>query len=275
MKYFSIENWKTQDGDPRMVKMGIHAILWLFIISALIVQFPFGTVGAGERGVRLQWDAVTGDIEGEGLYFKVPFIQKVKIMDIKIQKEQTMAGAASKDLQTVTTEIALNFHIKSDKVASIYQEVGREYKEKIIDPVIQESVKASTAMFTAEELITKREQVREEIKLLLREKLETRGIIIDEFNIVSFEFSEAFDNAIENKVMAEQNAFAAKNKLEQIKFEAEQKIAEAKGKAEAMNIEAQALLKNTQMLELRALEKWNGQLPQYMGSGSIPFIQIK
>jgi regulator of protease activity HflC (stomatin/prohibitin superfamily) len=134
-------------------------------------------------------------------------------------------------------------------------------------------VKASTAKFTAEELITKRELVREDIKTQLRDRLKP-NIDVEEFNIVNFRFSKVFNEAIENKVTAEQQALAARNKLEQIKFEAEQKVAEAKGKAEAITIESNALRSNPQILELRALEKWNGALPQVTGSGGVPFINL-
>jgi len=138
---------------------------------------------------------------------------------------------------------------------------------------MQEAIKASTAKFTAEELITKRELVRDEIKEVLKTRLKTQNILVDEFNIVNFEFSKNFNDAIEAKVTAEQQALAAKNKLEQIKFEADQKIAEARGKAEAMTIESNALRSNPQILELRALEKWNGTLPQVTG-GATPFINL-
>ena len=245
----------------------ILALLFLYWLS------PFGTIAAGERGVHLRFTAVTGQVHGEGLYFLIPLIDSVQTMDIKVQKEEVKSDAASKDLQTVHSVAALNFHIDPDKVAKIYQELGLSYKDRIIDPSLQEAVKASTAKFTAEELITRRESVREDIKAQLTIRLQTRGILVDEFNIVNFEFSKVFNDAIEAKVTAEQQALAAKNKLEQIKFEADQKVAEARGKAEAMTIESNALRSNPQILELRALEKWNGILPQ-VTSGGIPLINL-
>lgn len=249
----------------------------LFAAGALILLLilnPFGTVGAGERGVLLRFSAVTGKIYNEGLYFRWPLIEQVVLMDIKVQKNQVEATAASKDLQTVHSDVAFNFHISPNSVASIYQEVGIDYNQRIIAPTLQESVKASTAKFTAEELITKRELVRNEAKTALREKLEPRGIIVDEFNIVNFSFSNTFNSAIEAKVTAEQSALAARNKLEQIKFEADQRIAEARGKAEAIRVESEALRSNPAILELRALEKWDGVLPQVTGS-SVPFINLQ
>jgi len=244
------------------------AILLLFWLS------PFGTIAAGERGVHLRFTAVTGRTFGPGLYFRIPLIESVQPMDIKIQKEEMKSDAASKDLQTVHIVVALNYHLDPEKAAKIYQEVGLQYKERIIDPAMQEAVKASTAKFTAEELITKRELVREDIKTQLRARLQERDLIVDEFNIVNFDFSRVFNEAIEAKVTAEQQALAAKNKLEQIKFEAEQRVAEARGKAEAITIESNALRSNPQILELRALEKWNGILPQ-VTSGAVPFINLK
>jgi len=249
------------------IAVAIVALILLFWLS------PFGTIAAGERGVHLRFTAVTGKVFGEGLYFLIPLIEKVQMMDVKVQKYEMKSDAASKDLQTVHSVVALNFHIDPERVANMYQDVGLQFGDRIIDPAMQEAIKASTAKFTAEELITKREMVRDEIKAQLTARLSSRNLIVDEFNIVNFEFSKNFNDAIEAKVTAEQQALAAKNKLEQIKFEADQKVAEARGKAEAITIESNALKSNPQILELRALEKWNGTLPQVTG-GAIPFINL-
>ena len=261
-------------GD-QLKKYGMIAAGIILLLLVILIGSPIGTVGAGERGVQLRFDAVTGHVFGEGLYFRWPLVERVIKLDIKVQKEQVDATAASKDLQTVNSNVALNFHLNPDTVAKIYQEVGVDYKIRIIDPTLQEAVKAVSAKFTAEELITRRESVRDEVKVLLHSKLDPRGIAVDEFNIVNFGFSSAFNSAIEAKVTAEQSALAAKNKLEQIKFEADQRIAEALGKAEAMRVESNALRSNPQILELRALEKWDGVLPQVTGAGGTPFINIQ
>ena len=266
----STEEWHL----PKGFNWGRFLIIG-FLVLIILIANPFGTIGAGERGILLRFSAVTGRIYGEGLYFRWPLIERVITIDTKIQKEQAEASAASKDLQTVHSDVAVNFHIDPSKSATIYQEVGIDYKQRLIDPTLQEAVKAITANFTAEELITKREIVKDQIKTLLHDKLEPRGILVDDFNIVDFGFSASFNSAIEAKVTAEQQALAAKNKLEQIKFEAEQNVAEAQGKAEAMKVESEALRANPQILELRALEKWNGVLPQVTGSGGIPFINIQ
>jgi regulator of protease activity HflC (stomatin/prohibitin superfamily) len=230
-----------------------------------LVFSAVGTVNAGERGVLIEFGAVTGHVYNEGLYFKIPFVQNVVKVDVKVQKNEETADASSKDLQMVNSRVALNYKVNPDMAADLYQTVGRNYVVRLIDPALQESVKAGTAKFTAEELITKRGEVREEIKKNLKDKLEPHGILVDEFNIVDFSFSTAFNHAIEEKVTAEQKALAAKNKLEQVKFEAEQKIAEARGRAEGIRIESEALKTNDKILQMRFIEAWDGKLPVVMG----------
>jgi regulator of protease activity HflC (stomatin/prohibitin superfamily) len=248
-------------------------ILILFVVVIPLFS-GFGTVGAGERGVRLRFSAVTGDILDEGLYFQIPFVDRVVTMSVQIEKNEASADAASKDLQSVSTTVAVNYHLDPTRVDSVYQEFRNEYQSRIIDPSIQEAVKSAIALYTAEELITKRTDVREAIKAKVQEKIEPNGIILDELNIVNFSFSKSFNVAIEKKVTAEQEAFAAQNKLEQVKFEAQQQIEEAKGKAEAIRIEAEALKKSPAVLQLRALEKWDGVLPKVTGE-SVPFINVQ
>jgi regulator of protease activity HflC (stomatin/prohibitin superfamily) len=258
------------DHKGKLEKLGALLIVLLIL---LVLGSSFGTVGAGERGIKLRFNALTGTVLGEGLYFVIPFIERVVIIDIKVQKEEADAQAASKDLQTVTSRIALNYSIDPAHAISLYQNIGIDYKSRVVDPTIQEAVKATTAKFTAEELITKREEVRDAIKGLLIEKLSDTGLKVEQLSIINFDFSESFNNAIEAKVTAEQNALAAKNKLDQVKYEAEQAIAEAKGKASALQIEAEAINTNPRIIELRAIEKWDGKLPQVTG-GATPFINI-
>lgn len=243
------------------------------LVAFMIIFGSFGTIGAGERGVLLQFGAVKDKVFGEGLYFKIPFVQKVVKMDVKIQKDEVAASASSKDLQIVTSKIALNYHLAPNSVNKIWQEIGKDYNVRIIAPTIQEAVKAVTAKFTAEELITKREKVKEQIKMNLAERLLVHAIIVDEFNIIDFFFSEAFNAAIEAKVTAEQLKLKADRDLERIIIEKEQMITAAEGKAQAILIEARALMANPKVVELRWIEKWNGEVPQYWGQAS-PFIGL-
>lgn len=263
--------FKMQTDAPNVAKTLRYIILAIIIV--FLIFDTLGTVGAGERGVLLQFGAVKDKVFDEGLYVKIPLVQRVKKMDVKIQKEQVNVSAASKDLQVVTSTIAINYHLNPETVNRMWQSVGAQYESRIIDPAIQEVVKATTALYTAEELITKREMVKEDIKLNIKERLAVHNIIVDEFNIVDFDFSSAFNAAIEAKVTAEQLKLKADRDLERIRVEAEQKIADARGKAEAIRIEAQALLQNKNVIELRWIEKWDGHVPTYWGQAS-PFIGL-
>ena len=211
----------------------------------------------------------------EGLHFKLPILQKVIKFDIKTQKDEVEISSASRDLQTVSANIAVNYHINSDSVSTIYTEIGLNYINRVLSPAVQESTKAATARYTAEELITKREEVRESIKRLLQEKVEDRGIIVEDVLITNFDFSDAFNSAIESKQIAEQNALAAKNKLEQAKYEAEQTVVTAKAQAEAIQIQTAAINSQggTDYVQLQAINKWNGIMPT-VTSGAIPFINM-
>lgn len=243
------------------------------IVALMIIFGVFGTIGAGERGILLQFGAVQDKVFGEGLYFKIPFVQSVVRMDVKTQKDEVPASASSKDLQMVTSKIALNYHPAPDSINKLWQEVGKNYNTRIIAPSIQEAVKATIAKFTAEELITRREEVKEQIKENLTNRLLENYVVVDGFNIIDFSFSEAFNIAIEAKVTAEQLKLKAERDLERIRIEKEQKISEAEGKARAIQIEAQALMANPKVVELRWIEKWDGKTPTYWG-GASPFIGI-
>jgi regulator of protease activity HflC (stomatin/prohibitin superfamily) len=255
----------------RAKRMGQY--IGIGIIVLLLALNSFGTVGAGERGVLLQFGAVKDTVFDEGLYIKLPFIHRVVKIDVRIQKDEVEASASSKDLQIVTSKIALNYHLDHDSVNEIWQEVGKNYNTRIISPSIQEAVKATTAQFTAEELITKREEVKTQIKENLAKRLLENNIIVDEFNIIDFFFSSAFNEAIEAKVTAEQLKLKAARDLERIVIEKEQQITQAEAKAQAIQIEAQALRANAQVVELRWIEKWDGKTPAYWGDAT-PFIGI-
>lgn len=253
---------------------------WIAIIGGLIFLFvilnPVTIVGAGQRGVVLQFGKVVRIVD-EGLSFRTPFVESVVKMDVKTQKHEAKANSASKDLQTINATVAVNYSLNPSFVGDIYKTIGKNFESTVIDPAIQESIKAATAQFTAEELVTKRATVRDNMETHIRERLGNRGIVIEAVNIVNFDFSESFDKSIEAKVVAEQDALASKNKLERIKYEAEQQIVSAKAQAETIRIQAEAI--NSQggadYVALQAIQKWNGVLPVQMIPGStVPFISL-
>src|SRR4030066_2468657 len=226
------------------------------IIGAILVFFlflsPWVQIGAGERGIVLNFGAVQKDVFEEGLHFRVPIMQKVATMDVKVQKSLTSAAASSSDLQEVSSEVALNYHVIPDKANVVYQSIGIHFKERIIDPAVQEVVKAVTAKYTAEELITKRPAVSDAMKATLTERLMLHNIAVDAFSIVGFSFSKIFMEAIESKQTAEQLALKAKRDLDRIKIEAEQKITAAKAEAESLRLQGAKISKD--LIELRKVE---------------------
>ncbi|MBU1423377.1 MAG: prohibitin family protein, partial [Bacteroidetes bacterium] len=211
------------------------------IIGAILVFFlflsPWVQIGAGERGVVLNFGAVQENVIGEGLHLRIPIMQRIAIMDVKVQKSLTSAAASSADLQEVSSEVALNYHVIPDKANIVYQSVGIYFKERIIDPAVQEVVKAVTAKYTAEELITKRPAVSEAMRANLAERLVAHNIEVDAFSIVGFSFSKIFMEAIESKQTAEQLALKSKRDLDRIKIEAEQKVTTARAEAEALRLQ--------------------------------------
>ncbi|HNS11438.1 MAG TPA: prohibitin family protein [Bacteroidia bacterium] len=255
-----------------------YLILGIVFLALMIIK-PWVQIGAGERGIVLNFGAVQDKVLDEGMHLRIPIMQEVVIMDVKIHKVVTDAASASSDLQDVALSVALNYHIIPDRANIVYQSIGVEFKERIIDPAIQEVMKAVTARYSAEELITKRPAVSAEMQEALKQRLLSSNISVDAFSIVSFNFSKIFTDAIEAKQTAEQNALKAKRDLDRIKVEAEQTITAATAEAEALRLQKMNI--SPDLIELRkieanlkAIEKWNGILPEVTGAGAVPFIGV-
>jgi regulator of protease activity HflC (stomatin/prohibitin superfamily) len=237
----------------------------------------FGTVPTGHRGIHLRWGAATGKVLGQGIYFVMPFVENVHKMSIQVKALHTKAAAASKDLQNVSTEVTLNYSVEPDKASTLFNDVGAQYEKTIIEPAVLEAVKATTANYNAENLITERSLVKDVLYDRLSTRLTAHGILVDAVSITDFTFSPEFTQAIELKVTATQNALAAENNLKKVQFEAEQAIAKAKGEAEAIRIQVMAIQQQggKDYVALKAIERWDGKLPSYMlGSNTMPFITI-
>jgi prohibitin 2 len=271
-----------EEGRSRKRMLIAVPLIIILLVSALILSQGVVIVPAGTRGVVLTWGSVTG-VLGEGLHFVMPLAQQVVFMDVTIQKVETYESTASKDLQEVTTTIAVNYRISPDHAGEIYQTLRKEYETRVIQPNIEESIKATTALFEAEELITKRESVKLTFHDILTERLGDYHIEILSVSIVDFQFSEDFAKAIEAKVTAQQKALEAKNKLEQIRYEAQQQVINAEAEANATILRAQAnalsieLIKaalTDEYLKYIAIQKWDGKMPYFFGGDVLPFIQI-
>lgn len=249
----------------------------IFIILSVLLLSVY-KIDAGERGVLLTFGKANSNEMNEGIHFKIPFAQTVEIFEVRTQKIETTADSASKDLQDVQTVTALNYHIDPENTVLLYTKIGKDYTKRIIDPAIQETVRSVSARFNANELVTRRSEVRMEMAKALSERLSKYYIVVDDFNIVNFQFSAAFDEAIEAKVTAEQLKLKADMDLERIKVEAEQTIAAARAEAEALKLQKEQItpdLIKLREIEARiaAIEKWNGIMPTVTG-GVVPFIEV-
>lgn len=276
----------NRDGSS---KSGFKGVKWIIIaVAAVLLAANAATiVPAGSTGVVLTLGKVSDTSFQEGFHLKVPFIQQVEDMSNKIQVYETPASAVSKDLQTVSSTIAVNYRLVSDQSANMYKNVGVDYQTILITPVVQECMKAATAKYTAEQLITERTAVGDEVKTSLDAKLNSYGIYIEKFNIVNFDFSTEFNTAIEAKQVAEQNLLKTKTEQEQAlvisNTDAEKKVIAAKADAEAILAQAQAQADANKLLEeslsdkviaYEQIQKWDGQMPKVVGSDSNMLIDI-
>jgi regulator of protease activity HflC (stomatin/prohibitin superfamily) len=242
------------------------------------ISSSIGLIRTGERGVVLRFGAMTGKVLNEGLYMVAPVIDTVEIMSVQVNAYPAEASAASRDMQEVHTNVTLNYQLDVLKVGEIYRDMRRDYVERVVAPSIQEAVKAATAMYNAEELVGQRESVRMKIKDILTNKLQTQyGICVRDISITNFNFSEKFNEAIERKATAVQDAETAKRNLEKVKMEQQAQIEIAKAQAESLRLQKQNV--TTELIKLRQIdaqmkmiEKWDGKFPQVMAGGNTPLM---
>ena len=262
--------------ENKFAKKTIAIIVGL-IVAIIIFVMSIVTIQSQQVGVVTRFGAVNGTV-GEGLHLINPFTSDVVKMPISTQKEDVPAAAASKDLQSVSTDLTINYTLEAAHIVDIFRDFKNGYADTIIKPSIQEAVKNATSKYTAEELITKREEVKGMIYEDLKTRLGSHHISVTEVLITNFDFSPSFNAAVEAKVKAEQDALASKNKLEQTKYEAEQQIVSAKAQAESIRIQAEAITSQggADYVQLQAINKWDGTVPQTMVPGaSVPFINLK
>lgn len=270
-------------GAARGVAIGIIVLIAIGVVVYASVQI----VDAGHRGVLLHWSAVDTSVPPleEGLHFVTPFADSVVDVEIRTLKYVKSTSSASKDLQTVSTAVTVNFRPSPESVHYLYKNVGLDYENRVIQPAVEEVVKQVTANYNAEELITKRPLVKSDIEREITARLNDFNIITEVISITDFQFSPLFAAAIEAKVEAEQKALKAENDLRRIEVEARQNeqrakgiasanIAEAQGEAEAIRIINDALANNPNYLEWVKTQAWDGKLPLVVGEGGTPFIHI-
>ena len=238
----------------------VIVVLFLFVCS-------FTTIRSGEVGIRVRFGKVIDKSTSEGVNLKIPFIEKIEKMNVKVQKVEVRTASSSKDLQEVEMSLAVNYRIDSKKAVYLYKTVGTGYEQVILEPAIEESIKAVTSKYTAEELITTRSEVSAKCMEELSKKVDKYGINVSDFNITNFNFSAEFNRAIEEKQVAEQKVLTAKQELEKEKIEAEKKIVKAEAEKKANELKEKSLTDN--IIKEKFIEKWNGELPKVTSDQNI------
>lgn len=292
-----LEGYRQPRGRRNIFRIGIPVIIGI-IVLVVVLSASIKIVEAGHRGVLTRFGAVDTSVSlNEGIHFVTPFRDSVIPIEIRTLKTVESAASASKDLQDVRTEVALNYHVSPENAQILYQQLGFEHGVRVVSPAIQESVKQVTARFNAEELITKRETVKTEIEQQIKQRLASYNVLVETISITEFKFSDQFTRAVEAKVEAEQRALQANNELRRIEIEAQQaeakalgeqkanvaraegvrqaNILQAQGESEAIKIIDEQLRNNPRYLEWLKTQQWDGVLPLVTGGdGATPFIEI-
>lgn len=293
----------NDDGDVSRKIFGFLLLGILLVIGLVFLLGSWYTIQSGEEGILLTWGRASPGSVGPGFHGKWPIAQEVVKFDVRTQNygadasSNTYDSASSKDLQVVKVNVVVNYHLVPDKVPEIFTAVGASYQDTVIVPTLHDTLKAVTAQYTAEELITKREEVRGKMQELLSDKLRPYNIVVEQVSIVKFDFSDQFNQAIEAKVTAEQQKQKAENDLQRIKVEAEQQVATAQGARDAAIASAEGAARTTQLtaeadaekvrlineqlqktpqyIEYVKAQKWDGHLPvSFSGSGVQPFLNV-
>ena len=244
----------------------------LIVVLALGAFFlrPFYILNPGEVGIHLRLGRVVSEDTVSGIYFKVPLIDSISKINVQIRKCNIETESLSKDLQSVSIGVALNYKIED--AISLYREVGTDFEQIIINPLAQESIKAIVARYTAEELIQERHKAKDQVLQDIKDRLIPRYIKLVDFNFIHIDFHKEFMKAVEDKQIAQQAAMTEKNLTEKVKQKIVQQKSLAEAEAYSLNVVRQNI--TPELIELKKIEKWNGILPTYMGSGT-PLISIK
>jgi len=269
----NVDSLKSTNKTNKDVYIAVQ--LTIVIIFLAILSKFFVIVNAGERGVLMQFGKVQEQVLGEGLHVIVPTVYSVKTLSVRVQKQESSAEASSKDLQDVFTDVALNWHIIPDEANAIFQQIGdeKEVVARIIDPAVEEVLKAVMAKYTAEEIITKRGEVKAAVDECLTLRLLTYHIAVDDISLVHVHFSQRFSDAVEAKQIAEQEAKRGEFLALKAVKEAEAKVNLAKGEAEVQRLLQDNL--TPELLERQAIEKWDGKLPLIVGDGGKNLLDLR
>ncbi len=268
MKKFLEQNSKETN------KIVVMLVITLFLVIFIAFFNPIAIVGVGERGVKVTLGKVSPKSFTEGIHLVTPFISSIKNMNVKTQKNYIETSVYTKDIQQARITYVLNYNLQPENAHKMYREVGMNYLDTVVTPVVEGTIKDVIGKWNAQDLVANREIATKEILLKLQNHLTPKYVNVTDFQMTSIAYSGVFEKAIENKVTAEQEALRAKNKTVQIQEEAKQKLISAEAEAKSMSIRANALTQNKALVEYEAVQKWDGKLPEYMLGNSMPFINV-
>lgn len=263
--------------DDEAIMKGVFGVIFAILFFGTLFM-SCEIVDPGHRGLVVKAGAVQNEILGEGFVMKMPFVTTIKEISIRIRQSEAKTAAASKDMQKVHATFSLNWHISPEKVKDVYQNIGdpKIIENTVIDKTVSEVLKAETAKMTAEEILSKRMELKENIDKILVERLAHFGLVVDAVNLADFDFEADFNKAVEEKQVAEQKAKKAVYDAQRATQEALAEIEKAKGQAEAQRLLKQSITQD--LIQKLAVEKWNGQLPTTMvvgKDGTMPFLNLK
>ncbi|WP_219835099.1 prohibitin family protein [Paenibacillus sp. R14(2021)] len=265
----------------RKPSFNLRPLIWtaVLLIAGLLVAFnAFATVQYGNVGLYKTFGKLNDSTLSPGIHLKIPFVQSIIQVNVQVTKAETDTSASSKDLQPVSTHVAVNYSVDKDSAYKLMNNIGGSFGNVIVNPAIQEIVKEVTARYPAEDLIAKRDVVAGEVREHLTARLARYNLIVNDINIVNFKFSDAFNQSIEAKQVAQQQALKAENDLKRVQIEAKQKVAQAQAEAESLKLKKLEVtpelvqLKQIEVQE-KAVDKWDGKLPTVTG-GATPFIDV-
>ena len=246
-------------------KVFIYGLIVFFVLLTIVSSFQ--TIESGEVGLKVRFGKIVDSSLNEGLNLKIPYIEQIQKVNIKVQKSEIRVESSTKDMQTIDTTIAVNYRVDSKKASNLYRTVGNSYEVTVLEPAIKESIKSAIAQYNVEEITTKRSEVSKKCLEALQSKVEKYGIVVEDFNLTDFNFSAEYTKAIEEKQVAEQ-------KLQKAKLEAEAKVIEAEATKKANDLMKQSLTK--ELIEKQMIEKWDGKLPTtYAGDNVMGMFNLK
>lgn len=263
------------------IKLIVGAVLAVVVLIALFILWPFATVPAGYVGVMTSFGAASPVTYDPGIHFRMPISQSMHNVYIGVYKAESDVAGSSKDLQQADMKVSVNFNILPTAAVGVYANLGGDPWTQVMDPAVHDVVKAVIARYDATDLIQKRDQVGQEIRESLLTRFKNIGVNVSAVNIVDFQFSKQFNDAIEAKITAQQNALRVENEIAQTKWEAQKRVVEseaalqvAQNTAKANELTGKSLEANPALIEKLKVEKWDGHYPQYMMGNAMPMIQL-